>query len=170
MFGTLCGALRSRPGAERDPPARGEERGYFCLRPPPRFCRPQSVRLLARLRTKATGRQPHTSRICCVAAPTASGNLNGIPSDVANYPGRQRSAFVRELFGRKMISSLEPHPVICARPVDRWEWLVIHSEIHSQLCPMVHDMIQEHLPVRQKLLPAENRLALKGQFPGFDPT
>ena len=57
--------------------------------------------------------------------------------------------------------TLESHSVIRRRPVCRRNRRVVETQINSQLCAMVHQVIEEHLPVCQEFPAIEDRLALK---------
>src|SRR5271157_3606269 len=66
-------------------------------------------------------------------------------------------------------SPLEPHRVVCRRPVGRRHRSSSQSQVHAELSAVVHQVIEEHLPVSQKARPAEEGLALKAQLPVLCP-
>src|SRR5580658_2572194 len=64
---------------------------------------------------------------------------------------------------------LEAHRVVRRRPIRRRHRPLIQSQVHAELRPVVHQVIEEHLPVGEKARSAEDGLASEAQLPGLRP-
>ena len=51
--------------------------------------------------------------------------------------------------------------LVCRRPVDRRHRNAVQPQVYPELCPVMDEMVQEHLPVGQKARPFKEDVALE---------
>ncbi len=61
------------------------------------------------------------------------------------------------------------HRVVRRGPVSRRQGLPVQTQVHAKLSAVMHQVVQEHLPVSQKARSIEDGLALKAEFPVLGP-
>src|SRR5581483_10514866 len=63
------------------------------------------------------------------------------------------------------LDSSKSHCVVGRRPIDCRNRLLVQTQVHTELGAVMHQVVEKHLPVREKALPFEDRLTLPGEPP-----
>ena len=108
-----------------------------------------------------TGSASRTDRIAKYNQLLRIEERTGRFGEISRIESAELSGMSNPRFAANPRTISEPHGVIRARPICRWQRLIVHPQIHSQLRAMMHQMIQKHLPISHEARAGENRLALK---------
>ncbi len=91
--------------------------------------------------------------------------------NVSENRSRATSSGAVRRIGRTSSEPLQSksHRVVRRGPIGRRQRLPVQTQVHAKLGAVMHQVVQEHLPVGQESRSIKNRLTLKAEFPVLRP-